>query len=77
MESIKAWFFIIFGFGLVAVALQGAVRGWLPNGPNGYKKGTGVARSEQPVTFWAFFLLYFAGGGALTVHALKLLITAR
>ena len=72
MESIKTWFFVFIGIGLALVALQGLSRGWLPTGPNGYKRGTGVSRREQPLVFWLFFLLYFGGGVSLTLYALDL-----
>ncbi|MGH8121786.1 MAG: hypothetical protein ACREPT_03355 [Rudaea sp.] len=55
------------------VALQGVFRGWLPNGPNGFKRGQGVARADQPVGFWFFFSLYFIGGIAMAAYALRLL----
>lgn len=76
MGDIKAWFFVIFGVGLVLVALQGLQRGWLPTGPQGFEQGTGATRQEQPLLFWLFFLLYGGGGVALTVHALRLLAGA-
>ena len=72
-ETIKAGFFLLFGVGLVGVAVQGLVRGWLPNGPKGYQQGEGVHRDQQPVGFWVMFALYGGGGAALAVHALRLL----
>ena len=59
------------GVGLVLVALQGAKRGWLPNGPNGFKQGEGVHRDSQPVAFCFFFLLYLGGGGYVALFALR------
>lgn len=74
MAKIQGIFFLVMGIGLALVALQGVQRGWLPNGPNGYKQGKGVKREEQPIGFWFFFALYFGGGVALVVYALRLLL---
>jgi hypothetical protein len=65
--------FLVMGIGLVAVALQGLSKGWLPNGPNGYKQGQGVKKDENPIGFWFFFALYTAGGAYVTVIALQTL----
>ncbi len=65
---------LIMGVGLVLVALQGAKRGWLPNGPNGFKKGEGVHKETNPVGFWFFFLIYFCGGIGVTLYSLRMLI---
>lgn len=73
MENIQGLFFLVMGAGVVLVSLQGLSRGWLPNGPNGFRQGTGVSRSEQPLGFWFFFLLYFGGGTAMAIYALRLL----
>jgi hypothetical protein len=62
------------GVGLVLVALQGVKRGWLPNGPNGFKKGEGVYKEANSVGFWFFFLVYFCGGIGVALYALRLLI---
>jgi hypothetical protein len=61
----------VFGIGLVLVALQGAVRGWLPMGSNGLRRGAGATRAGQPVLFWLLFLLYLGGGVALTIYAVR------
>lgn len=55
MLQIKGWFLLALGVGLVAIAVQGAWRGWLPIGRNGYKPGAGVFRDSQPLGFWFFF----------------------
>jgi hypothetical protein len=73
MHKIQGIFFLVMGAGLVLVALQGIARGWLPNGPKGFKRGEGVSREEQPVGFWLFFLLYSAGGCSVAIYALRLL----
>lgn len=39
MAQIKPWLLLILGLGLVAIAIQGVARGWLPNGRNGFKPG--------------------------------------
>ncbi len=74
MTVFQGLFFLVFGVGLILVALQGAQRGWLPNGPNGFKQGEGVRKSESPVAFWFFFLLYGGGGVALTIYAVRLMV---
>ena len=73
MPQIKDWFFLILGVGLAAVAVQGAFRGWLPNGRNGFKQGAGVCREDQPVGFWFVFCLYFGGGLYVVFYSLRLL----
>jgi len=73
MVLFQGLFFLVAGIGIVLVALQGLSRGWLPNGPNGFKRGTGVFRSEQPLGFWFFFAIYFGGGVAVAIYALRLL----
>jgi hypothetical protein len=72
-EHVKGWFFVAFGVGLVAVAIQGFLRGWLPNGPKGLQQGEGVHRADNPLGFWFFFLLYGGGGFALALYAIRLL----
>jgi hypothetical protein len=70
---IKGLLLLVMGIGLVLVALQGALRGWLPNGPEGFKQGRGVERASNPLGFWFFFLLYGAGGCYVALHALRFL----
>jgi hypothetical protein len=72
--AVQASFFLVLGVGLVLIALQGASRGWLPNGPNGFRRGEGVHRRESPLMFWFFFALYGGGGLALTVLAIQLFL---
>jgi len=62
---------VVLGIGLALVALQGAVRGWLPNGPKGFERGEGVHRDRQPIAFWFFFLLYLVGGLYVAGYALR------
>ena len=73
MELFKGLFLLVLGVGIALIALQGVSRGWLPNGPNGFKQGEGVSRSEQPLGFWFFFALYFCGGVAVSIYALRML----
>jgi hypothetical protein len=73
MTLFQGLFMLVLGVGLIAVALQGMNRGWLPNGPNGFKKGEGVKKEDQPVAFWFFFSLYLGGGAAVALYALRLL----
>ena len=51
MEHVKAAFLFVLGFGMLLVALQGVGRGALPARRTVY-------RSQQPLLFWFFFLLY-------------------
>lgn len=71
MAHLKELLMLVMGIGLVLVALQGAARGWLPNGPKGLQQGEGVSREEQPALFWLFFALYAGGGLAVAVYALR------
>lgn len=73
MERFKAWWLLLLGAGLVAVALQGAVRGWLPSGRAGFQRGKGVSRDSQPLGFWLAFALYAGFGGYVALYALRLL----
>lgn len=72
MAQIKPWLLLILGLGLVAIAIQGVVRGWLPNGRNGFKSGQGVSRESQPFGFWLMFCLYGGGGLYVAWFALRL-----
>ena len=74
MAFVQASFFLILGVGLVLIALQGASRGWLPNGPNGFRRGEGFPRRESPVIFWVFFALYAGGGVALTTLGIQIFL---
>lgn len=74
MAQLEGWFLLVLGLGVTAVAVQGLFRGWLPNGPNGFKAGEGVSRERQPIGFWLFFSLYFAGGLWVAIHALRILL---
>lgn len=64
---------LVMGVGLVLVAFQGVSRGWLPNGPNGYKRGEGVYRDKNPIGFWLMFLVYAIGGVAVALYAIRAL----
>jgi hypothetical protein len=74
MSKFEGWLLLVMGVGLAAVAVQGIFRGWLPNGPNGFKRGEGVSRESQPIGFWLFFSLYFGGGVYVAIHALRFLL---
>ena len=73
MQHIQGWGILIMSLGIVAVAVQGIFRGWLPNGPKGYKEGSGVSRKSQPIGFWLFFCVYFGMGIYGAIYALKIL----
>jgi len=73
MEKLVGLLMLVMGIGLVAVAFQGISKGWLPNGPNGFREGKGVGRDENPVGFWIFFIIYAAGGAWVSVFALQTL----
>lgn len=74
MAQFQGWFLLVLGVGVVAVAVQGIFRGWLPNGPNGFKASEGVSRDRQPIGFWFFFGLYFVGGLWVAIYALRILL---
>ena len=76
MSHIQCWFLLVIGIGVTAIAVQGLFRGWLPSGRNGFRQGQGVSRTDQPIAFWFFFLLYFAGGLYIAFHAVGMLHAA-
>jgi len=64
---------LVFGIGLLLVDYQSLSRGWLPCGPKGLSGRLEFRRREEPVMFWAMFLVYGVAGIVLTVFALRLL----
>jgi hypothetical protein len=72
MQIIWGLLVLFLSLGMVAVAVQGAFRGWLPNGPNGFEQGRGVSRQSNPIGFWFFFCLYFVVGLYGAVYAVRL-----
>ena len=54
--------------GILAVALQGLVRGSLPLGRGGWQRT--VERSEQPVLFLITFVVQVFLGGLITHYSL-------
>jgi hypothetical protein len=73
MSTFQGWFILAMAVGMVAVAIQGIFKGWLPNGPNGFKKGEGVSRESNPVGFWLVFAMYIAFSVAAAAYAIRLL----
>lgn len=73
MSNIHGWFILVIGLGFVAVAIQGLMRGWLPNGPKGFQQGEGVSRESSPIGFWFFFALYVGAGAYIVIYAWRLL----
>lgn len=73
MQHIQGWFILAMSVGLFAVAVQGIFRGWLPNGPKGYRQGEGVSRDSNPIGFWIMFALYLGMGIYGAVYALRTL----
>ena len=74
--SIQGVFFLIFGVGLIGVALQSLGTGVLPAGSKGLDGRTEFSRSQEPIRYWLMFALYGGGGVCLTLYAL-LLLTGR
>ncbi len=68
IERIKGGFILLLGVGLLAIALQGLVRGSLPLGRGGWQ-GT-VERAEQPVLFWLTFVVQAVLGVLITHYSL-------
>jgi len=66
--------FLFLGAGLLRVDYQALRSGSLRCGPNGFKGRPAFSKSEQPIAFWAMFILYGAGGLWLLALALRLLI---
>lgn len=52
---IKGGLALLLGLGIVAIALQGLLRGELPMGRGGRQRT--VLRAEQPLLFWTAFAL--------------------
>ena len=50
---LKIGLVMVLGVGLLAVALQGVVRGQLPMGRGGRQRT--VVRADQPLLFWSVF----------------------
>lgn len=73
MAIFQGLLLFVFGIGLLLVDYQSLSRGWLPCGPKGLGGRLEFRRSEEPVMFWAMFLLYGAAGIVLTVFALRVL----
>jgi hypothetical protein len=73
MQPVHAWFMLVMSFGILAIAIQGVHRGWLPNGPKGYKQGEGVRRDSNPAGFWIVFAMYLGFGLYAMVFALRIL----
>lgn len=74
MATFQGLLFLFFGVGLLLVDYQSLSRGWLPCGPKGFSGRLEFRRNEQPFLFWLMFVLYGAGGVALTVFAALLLL---
>lgn len=63
---------IIFGAGVLAVAVQGWRRGELPAGSKGFRAYR-PNRSTDPLAFHFFLVLYLGAGFTLTVWGLLML----
>ena len=74
MQIIWGLLVLFLSLGMVAVAVQGAFRGWLPNGPNGFQQGKGVSRQGNPIGFWFFFWLYIVMGLYGAVYAVRVVL---
>jgi hypothetical protein len=72
MNDFAKLLMFVMGIGLALVAIQGAVRGWLPTGPQGLQQGKGVRKDQHPLIFWFFFLLYLGLGLYVAGYALDL-----
>ena len=73
MRMLPGLFMLVLSLGVIAVAIQGAFRGWLPNGSRGFKRCEGVSRARSPVGFWIVFCLYVAFGLYTAGYAVRLL----
>ena len=71
MNAFAKLMIFVLGAGFVLVAIQGAMRGWLPTGPQGFEESKGVKRDEKPIMFWFFFALYVATGGYVVLYVLN------
>lgn len=66
IARLKGGIILLLGVGMLAIALQGLVRGQLPVGRGGWSQRI-VVRAEQPVLFWFMFVLD-AFIGVLAIH---------
>jgi hypothetical protein len=73
MAVLQGLLFLFFGAGLLLADYQALHSGWLPCGPNGFKRRLELRKDEQPVRFWLMFVLYAVGGMWLLVFAVQLL----
>ena len=72
MSWFQGVFFLLVGFGLVLVAVNGRKKGVLPFGSRGFRRLL-VNREEHPLGFGLLWLAYLAAGLGLVVFALLLL----
>lgn len=71
MTKFMGLLMLVMGIGLVAVAIQGISRGWLPIRRGIDRKHAVVSREEEPFSFWLMIIAYSVGGAVVAVFALK------
>lgn len=74
MAIFQGLLIIVFGIGLVGIAIQSLSTGWLPCGPNGLKGRLEFRRERQPLGYWTMFVVYGGGGLWLGIFGLRLLL---
>jgi hypothetical protein len=67
MPGLVKAFLLFFALGIIAVGVQGVVRGKLPAGGN---NSPPVSRDENPLLFWLVFCVYIGLGGWLGLYVL-------
>ena len=73
-QFISALILLAFGSGILAVAWHGYRDGVLPAGPNGLRGRWMPNRTDNPVAFHFFLIVYLCGGMALAVWGLLALV---
>jgi len=69
METFKGLFLFFMGLGLMLIALQSLLTGWLPTGRNGDADAARAYRDKSPILYWLFFCIYSGGGGYIMYMA--------
>ncbi len=65
---------LVLGVGVLAIALRSLATGWLPCGPRGLDGRVEFRRDDQPGLYWLMFAVYAAGGLAVAIYSLGVLL---
>ncbi|HZV92194.1 MAG TPA: hypothetical protein VFF72_03200 [Caldimonas sp.] len=73
MRIFEGFVFLAIGVGLIAMTLRSLGAGWLPCGSRGFAERLEFRRDEEPLGYWAMFVVYGAAGVGAIVFGLRLL----